>query len=88
MIAQEPTHPPRPSPLESRTPPWTYLQLPPRRIAKLLFARFRYPPPGPVREGLELRLRDLVVPGDIDVNIMTKLDRRTSRRGDERPSQV
>ncbi len=39
------------------------------------------------RQRAEQALRAAVVPGSIDVNIMTKIDRRSGPRGEERPSE-
>ncbi|MBN2803169.1 MAG: hypothetical protein JXR91_08745 [Deltaproteobacteria bacterium] len=39
------------------------------------------------REKLQNELREYVVPGSIDVNIMTKIDRPTDKNGDMRPKE-
>ncbi|MBN2192637.1 MAG: hypothetical protein JW751_07450 [Polyangiaceae bacterium] len=50
------------------------------------FRRWRTIQPGPDRTELETRIRAGLVPGDVDVNIMTKLDRAVDERGRPRPS--
>lgn len=49
--------------------------LPDDSKAKQLYRRMMHTERGPEKEGMENWLRDQVIPGSIDVNIMTKLDK-------------
>ena len=56
--------------------------LPDHSPAKSLYSRMRNTPEGNLRSSIESELRSLIVAGDIDVNIMTKVDRmRAGRQG-------
>ncbi len=49
--------------------------LPDDNKVKQLYRRMMHTESGPEKEGMENRLRSQVIPGSIDVNIMTKLDK-------------
>jgi hypothetical protein len=50
------------------------------------YRRWLATPPGTERAALESSIRAALVPGDVDVNIMTKLDRAVDERGQPRPA--
>ncbi|MCL5035020.1 MAG: hypothetical protein M1395_07955 [Bacteroidetes bacterium] len=61
--------------------------LPDHSPAKSLYSKMLNTSDGNVRSSIESELRSLIVAGDIDVNIMTKVDRlRTGRQGGAIPS--
>ncbi len=59
-----------------------YFELLPEGRLRRLYQKMLSLPAGPARERLEAKLRRRAVPGSLDVNIMTKLDREL-HRGDE-----
>ena len=64
-----------------------YFELLPPSPARRLYEKMRAAADNAVRRRLQERLRELVVPGSIDVNIMTKLDRDRDRRGRPLPER-
>ncbi len=64
-----------------------YFELLPPSPLRELYERMQATADLELRRGLQDRLRDFVQPGPIDVNIMTKLDRETDRRGRKMPER-
>ncbi|MFO7653578.1 MAG: hypothetical protein R6X25_07115 [Candidatus Krumholzibacteriia bacterium] len=58
-----------------------YFEMLPPSPLRQLFERMQATDDPEARRGLQERLREFVQPGAIDVNIMTKVDRRHDRRG-------
>ncbi len=69
------------SPLCEGSPLFRYFELLPPSPLRERFERVCHMEAGAERTALEDQLRAAVVPGAIDVNIMTKLDRRKSSKG-------
>jgi hypothetical protein len=63
-----------------------YFEMLPSSPARDLYERMKTADPA-LRHGLQERLRELVKPGAIDVNIMTKLDRDHDRQGRPLPER-
>lgn len=59
-----------------------YFEMLPDSPLRARYDAMRQLPPGPERTVVESELRMAAVPGGIDVNIMTKLDRRKNARGE------
>jgi hypothetical protein len=64
-----------------------YFELLPPSPARAMYDRMRDCTDAPARQRLQERLRGMVTPGPIDVNIMTKLDRDHDRRGRPLPER-
>lgn len=75
----------RKQPLEPGQDLWRFFQLLPEGGLRQAFARWQGLKPGPERSRLEDRLRAAVRPGRLDVNIMTKVDRGVTIKGEVLP---
>lgn len=64
-----------------------YFELLPETPLKEMYRETQALPAGPEKEEREALLRSLAVPGSIDVNIMTKVDRTVYRRGESLPPE-
>jgi hypothetical protein len=64
-----------------------YFELLPESPLKVLYRKTRALTAGPEKEKNEALLRAQAVPGSIDVNIMTKVDRTVYRRGEPLPPE-
>ncbi len=64
-----------------------YFELLPETPLKEMYRETLALPAGPEKEEREALLRSLAVPGSIDVNIMTKVDRTVYRRGESLPPE-
>jgi len=77
----------RAAPFEAGSDITKYFEMLPEGAAKHDYRKMLVTSDPQVRAGLQSSLRRAVVPGDIDVNIMTKLDRDEYRDGKKQPPE-
>ena len=76
------------SPFEPGSEITRYYEMLPETNTKKLYYRMLTAGEGREKESLQHRLRKLAVPGAIDVNIMTKIDRDRYRNGEKLPPEA
>ena len=76
------------SPFEPGSEITRYYEMLPETDTKKLYSTMLATKDGREKETMQRRLRKLAVPGSIDVNIMTKIDRRRYKDGEKLPSEA